>query len=130
MLASLIGTKWMPQVDKGILLIEDINEHPCGIERMLLQLWHAGILQRQQAVITGSFSGGSLSDYDNGFNLDSVWQYMQEISGVPFIDGLQFGHEQETVTLPIGANARLESTGQQRSLKLSGYPVLRPVTGE
>ncbi|KGD73743.1 peptidase S66 [Tatumella morbirosei] len=124
MLTSLTGTRWMPDIDNGILFIEDINEHPFRIERMLLQLWHAGILQRQQAVITGSFSGGTLSDYDNGFSLDTVWQYMQELCGVPFIDGLQFGHEQETVTLPIGASARLNSLGTARTLVLSHYPVL------
>ncbi len=128
MLASLAGTPWMPVIDQGILVIEDINEHPFRVERMLLQLWHAGILQRQQAVITGSFSGVKLSDYDNGFTLESVWQYMQEVSGVPFIDGLPFGHEQDTVTLPIGANARLETSATKRSLSLSGYPVLRSAT--
>ncbi|VDY40728.1 L,D-carboxypeptidase A [Salmonella enterica subsp. arizonae] len=28
MLISLIGTPWMPTIDKGILVLEDINEHP------------------------------------------------------------------------------------------------------
>jgi len=34
----------MPEVDGGILFVEDINEHPYRVERMLLQLWHAGVL--------------------------------------------------------------------------------------
>ncbi|GAA0468636.1 MULTISPECIES: muramoyltetrapeptide carboxypeptidase [Tatumella] len=124
MISSLTGTPWMPQTDNGILVIEDVNEHPFRIERMLLQLWHAGILQRQQAVITGSFSGARPSEYDQDFSLDSVWQYLQELSGVPFIDGLSFGHEQQTVTLPIGATAELTSRAGQNSLTLSGYPVI------
>ena len=43
MLVSLIGTPWLPQITDGILVLEDINEHPFRVERMLLQLYHAGI---------------------------------------------------------------------------------------
>ena len=57
MLASLVGTPWMPQVDSGILFIEDVNEPPYRIERMLLQLLQAGVLDRQRLVLCGDFSG-------------------------------------------------------------------------
>jgi hypothetical protein len=46
MLVSLIGTPWLPEIEDGILVLEDINEHPFRVERMLLQLYHAGILAR------------------------------------------------------------------------------------
>ena len=64
MLISLIGTPWMPKIENGILVLEDINEHPFRVERMLLQLYHAGILPRQKAIILGSFSGSTPNDYD------------------------------------------------------------------
>ncbi|SUB70975.1 Murein tetrapeptide carboxypeptidase [Pluralibacter gergoviae] len=57
MLTSLVGTPWLPQIDGGILVVEDVNEHPFRVERMLLQLFHAGILSRQRALVLGSFSG-------------------------------------------------------------------------
>ena len=38
MLTSLVGTPWLPQIDGGILVVEDVNEHPFRVERMLLQL--------------------------------------------------------------------------------------------
>lgn len=63
MLISLIGTPWMPKIENGILVLEDINEHPFRVERMLLQLYHAGILPRQKAIILGSFSGSTPNDY-------------------------------------------------------------------
>ena len=69
MLISLIGTPWMPKIENGILVLEDINEHPFRVERMLLQLYHAGILPRQKAIILGSFSGSTPNDYDAGYNL-------------------------------------------------------------
>src|SRR5207249_695640 len=43
-LNHLIGTPYLPQPKDGILFIEDINEHPYRVERMLLQLLHAGVL--------------------------------------------------------------------------------------
>ncbi len=73
MLISLIGTPWMPKIENGILVLEDINEHPFRVERMLLQLYHAGILPRQKAIILGSFSGSTPNDYDAGYNLESVY---------------------------------------------------------
>ena len=51
----------------GILVLEDINEHPFRVERMLLQLYHAGILDRQSAIVLGSFSGSAPNDYDAGY---------------------------------------------------------------
>lgn len=123
MLASLVGTPWMPTLNDGILVIEDVNEHPFRVERMLLQLYYAGILQKQQAVIIGSFSGATLSDYDQGYDFNTVWHYLSELSGVPFIQGLKFGHEPQTVTLPIGAHAVLHCQQGEVALTLSGYPV-------
>lgn len=85
MLISLIGTPWMPKIENGILVLEDINEHPFRVERMLLQLYHAGILPRQKAIILGSFSGSTPNDYDAGYNLESVYAFC-----VPPVDSTHY----------------------------------------
>lgn len=85
MLISLIGTPWMPQIENGILVLEDINEHPFRVERMLLQLYHAGILPRQKAIILGSFSGSTPNDYDAGYNTESVYAFW-----VPPVDSTHY----------------------------------------
>ncbi len=125
MLISLIGTPWMPTIDKGILVLEDVNEHPFRVERMLLQLEYAGILNRQSAIVLGSFSGAAPNEYDAGYSLESVYAFLRSRLSVPLITGLDFGHEQRTVTLPIGANAMLENTRQRTQLTLSGHPTLQ-----
>ncbi|EOF5132414.1 muramoyltetrapeptide carboxypeptidase [Salmonella enterica] len=125
MLISLIGTPWMPTIDKGILVLEDVNEHPFRVERMLLQLEYAGILNRQSAIVLGSFSGAAPNEYDAGYSLESVYAFLRSRLSVPLITGLDFGHEQRTVTLPIGANATLKNTRQGTQLTLSGHPTLR-----
>ncbi|EAA4513633.1 muramoyltetrapeptide carboxypeptidase [Salmonella enterica subsp. enterica serovar Vitkin] len=125
MLISLIGTPWMPTIDKGILVLEDVNEHPFRVERMLLQLEYAGILNRQSAIVLGSFSGATPNEYDAGYSLESVYAFLRSRRSVPLITGLDFGHEQRTVTLPIGANATLKNTRQGTQLTLSGHPTLQ-----
>ncbi|EGK2117112.1 muramoyltetrapeptide carboxypeptidase [Salmonella enterica] len=125
MLISLIGTPWMPTIDKGILVLEDVNEHPFRVERMLLQLEYAGILNRQIAIVLGSFSGAAPNEYDAGYSLESVYAFLRSRLSVPLITGLDFGHEQRTVTLPIGANATLKNTRQGTQLTLSGHPTLQ-----
>ncbi|EBF8132843.1 muramoyltetrapeptide carboxypeptidase [Salmonella enterica subsp. enterica] len=125
MLISLIGTPWMPTIDKGILVLEDVNEHPFRVERMLLQLEYAGILNRQSAIVLGSFSGAAPNEYDAGYSLESVYAFLRSRLSVPLITGLDFGHGQRTVTLPIGANATLKNTRQGTQLTLSGHPTLQ-----
>ncbi len=125
MLVSLIGTPWLPAIENGILVLEDINEHPFRIERMLLQLHHAGILARQRAIVLGSFSGAAANDYDAGYDLQTMIDYLRSRIAVPVIAGLDFGHEQQTVTLPLGAHAVLSNDEKGTSLTVSGHPVIK-----
>lgn len=125
LLCHLVGTRWMPQVDGGILFVEDINEHPYRVERMLLQLAHAGILQRQQAIILGDFSGYRLTDFDNGYDFSSMLAYLRTRLGLPVLHGLPFGHTRDKLTLPVGARCVLRSQADGFSLDLSGHPVLQ-----
>jgi murein tetrapeptidase LD-carboxypeptidase (EC:3.4.17.13). Serine peptidase. MEROPS family S66 len=124
LLVSLIGTPWLPDIRNGILVLEDINEHPFRVERMLLQLFHAGILGRQNAIVLGSFSGAEANDYDAGYDLPVMIDYLRSRLSIPVIGGLDFGHEQRTVTLPLGAKARLTHSGQSSTLICTGHPTI------
>lgn len=125
MLISLIGSPWLPTIHGGILVVEDINEHPFRVERMLLQLHHAGILARQKAIILGSFNGTTATDYDAGYDFDEMRRTLQQRLRVPILSGLPYGHEPQTVTLPLGAFAELQHDGHTARLSVSGHPVLR-----
>jgi muramoyltetrapeptide carboxypeptidase len=92
---------------------------------MLLQLHHAGILNRQQAIVLGSFSGAAANDYDAGYVLLTMIDYIRSRIRVPVITGLDFGHEQQTVTLPLGAQAVLVNDEKGSHLTLSGHPVIK-----
>lgn len=125
MLLSLVGTPFLPQIEGGILVVEDINEHPFRVERMLLQLYHAGILSRQKAIILGSFNGTITTEYDAGYTFEEMRKKLQQRLNVPVLSGLPFGHEPQTVTLPLGAYGDLVHDGVISRLTLSGHPVLR-----
>lgn len=125
MLVSLIGTPWLPQIEGGILVLEDINEHPFRVERMLLQLYHAGILERQSAIVLGSFSGSAPNDYDAGYSLETMVDFIRSRLDIPVITGLDFGHEQQTVTLALGAHAALIHDDLGSRLTISGHPVIK-----
>ena len=125
MLSHLVGSPYLPDIDGGILFLEDINEHPFRLERMLLQLMHAGVLHKQKAIVLGDFSGGRVSEYDNGFDVESVIAHIRERISVPVVTGLQFGHVVDKLTLPIGAQATLSTDAQGWSLHVQSYPRLR-----
>lgn len=120
MLNHLLGTPYLPSVDGGILFVEDVNEHPYRVERMLLQLLHAGILHRQQALLLGDFSAYRLSQYDNGYDFAAMLDYLRATLPVPVLTGLPFGHLRDKVTLPVGGQAWLVSGGDGFSLAMHG----------
>ena len=124
-LASLVGTPYMPPVQGGVLFVEDVNEQPFRIERMLYQLHLSGILAEQQALVLGDFSGGKLYDYDNGYDLQAMIEHMRSVIGIPIVTGLQFGHVPDMLTLPVGADAHLVADANGFQLTLSNYPCLR-----
>lgn len=106
-LVSLLGTPYFPAVDKGILFLEDVNEHPYRIERMLTQLLHAGVLARQRAVLLGQFNRYQLGPHDRGFKLATVVQWLRSQMRTPLLTQLPFGHVGTKVMLPVGARIAL-----------------------
>lgn len=117
--ASLIGTAYLPSADQtrgGILFLEDVNEHPYRIERMLTQLLDAGILANQGAILLGGFSAYRLYDNDRGYRLESAIEAIRQRlpSSIPILTDLPFGHQPDKLTLPVGAMTSL-------AYSLNGY---------
>ncbi len=106
-LVSLLGTPYWPEVKGGVLFIEDVNEHPFRIERMLTQLLHAGVLARQKAIVFGQFTGIRLAPHDKGYKLATVVAWLRSQLKVPVLTGLPFGHVPTKVLLPVGAKVDL-----------------------
>ncbi|HUH92983.1 MAG TPA: LD-carboxypeptidase [Casimicrobiaceae bacterium] len=121
LVAHLVGTRYFPGIVGGILFLEDVGEHPYRIERMLYQLHHAGILERQRALLLGEFNGFELGANDNGYDLDAMIEHCRRAFGVPIFAGLPFGHRRDKLTLPVGARCALSVQGGVARMALSGY---------
>lgn len=111
-LMSLLGTPHWPRIKGGVLFLEDVGEHPYRVERMLLQLHHAGVLQAQKAVLLGSFTAWRKSPLDRGYSLKSAIDHLRSVSTVPVITGLPFGHVSTKLSLPVGARVQLAVQGR------------------
>ncbi len=106
-MTSLVGTPWLPNVEGGLLFVEDVGEHPYRIERMLHQLFHAGILGRQRALLLGDFSGWKLAPHDRGYGLEAMIDYWRSRLSIPIITGFPFGHSDAKASLAVGQRYRL-----------------------
>ncbi len=115
-LASLVGTPWLPKVKGGILFLEDVHEHPYRVERMLAQLLYAGVLARQQAIVLGHFTNYKPVPHDRGYRLATVVEWLRQKIKAPVLTGLPFGHVPTKVSLPTGAKVHLAVEGRDAFL--------------
>ena len=115
-LASLVGTPYLPAIEGGVLYLEDVGESAYRIERMLSQLQLAGILDRQAAVVFGGFTDISTTSHDKGFGMKTVVARLREQLKVPVLTELPFGHIATKLCLPTGACVNLDVTGREAVL--------------
>ena len=111
-LNSLLGTMYLPRIQGGVLFLEDVNEHPYRVERNLLQLHQAGVLDAQKAIVLGEFSAWRKAPHDRGFSLKTVVQHLRSVTKTPILTGLPFGHVPTKVSLPVGARVTLLVEGR------------------
>jgi muramoyltetrapeptide carboxypeptidase len=116
MVSTLLGTPHWPSrrvTRGGILFLEDVNEHPYRIERTLLQLHQAGVLNEQKAILLGDFTEYSKSPLDGGYTLNSVISHLRSQTRTPILTGLPFGHGPTKITFPVGQKIELCVSGRE-----------------
>lgn len=113
LIASMIGTPWAPDFDGAILFLEDTGDDMSRYDRMLIQLRHAGVFERVNAVMFGHFSAAE--DHSRRPFTLSIAQLIEEHIapyGKPVVANMPFGHDRDLITLPIGMEARLSAEGE------------------
>jgi len=125
LVCALLGTPYFPRVRGGVLFLEDVNEPAYKIERMLLQLAQAGVLQRQRALLLGSFDPITAMPNDDGFSFDDVVRGLRARLTVPVLTGLPFGHVRRKLTLPVGTRVRLRAHQGRATLSWDGLDFVR-----
>jgi muramoyltetrapeptide carboxypeptidase len=109
-LTALLGSPFLPDFRDAVLFLEDVNEAPYRVDRMLTQLSLAGILKGARAVVWGTCHE---CVPDAGFGSATIPDLLDDHVkplGVPAWRGALFGHIDRQFTLPVGAEVEVDAT--------------------
>lgn len=116
-LSSLVGTGMLPDFRDAILFLEDVQEAPYRIDRMLTQLALAGILRHVRAVIWGRCTRCTPGEGFGSLTIGDLLRDHIAPLGVPAWEGAQIGHISRQFIMPLGVEAEVDAgTGTIRLL--------------
>ncbi|WP_247712904.1 S66 peptidase family protein [Qipengyuania intermedia] len=111
-LSTLMGTGRLPALEGAVLFLEDVNEEPYRIDRMLQQLKLAGVLDNAAGVIFGRCRACSVDDPEGeSFTLDDVLAQHLGTLDCPVVTGANVGHIRGQLCLPHGARVAFDADG-------------------
>jgi len=121
-LAGSLGTPYAFDPPEGaVLFIEDVNERPYRIDRMMMQLRLSGVLGRARGLVFGEMRG---CDEPSGAPTarDAIHALTADFAG-PVVIGFPSGHTSgPSWTLPLGVRVRVE-TAPRPSIRVEESPV-------
>lgn len=103
-LCHLLGTPFSPSFAGRIVFIEEINEAPYRIDRMLSQMMMAGCFNGLAGLVLGTFKDCGPDNEILGV-IERVFKDVQR----PILAGLPVGHGTTNLTMPLGVKARLDA---------------------
>ncbi len=115
-IASMIGTRYEPDWNGKILFLEDIEEEPYSIDRMLWQLKQADVFEKISGVVLGAFTDCIPEEPEKSFTLEEVLDQHFLDAGFPVYGGAAIGHLAPKFTVPIGIKAEVDA--DKHSLRL------------
>lgn len=120
LLAALSGTRWQLRSSGALLLLEDVDEAPYRIDRMLTQLLQAGSLSGCSGVVFGASPAcEQAASPAASLSLLEVLQDLLAPLQVPVVYGWPVGHTAHQWTLPLGTDATLVAAPGQASLAVT-----------
>jgi muramoyltetrapeptide carboxypeptidase len=104
LLAASIGTDTSLPAAGGILLLEDVDEFPFRMDRIITQLRRARYSDGVAGILLGTFT-----ECGDPGHIDRMLAERLGDLGVPVLAGADIGHNVATQTYPIGVRARLDA---------------------
>jgi muramoyltetrapeptide carboxypeptidase LdcA involved in peptidoglycan recycling len=105
LVAALLGTPWAWDARGAILFLEDVNEEPYRVDRLLTQLRLAGVLDAAAGFVLGSFTEEA--------SPTALLQEMLGGLGKPVLAGWPSGHGTPNRPLPMGLPVSAGRHGRQ-----------------
>ena len=110
LVAALVGTRWRPDARGCVLLLEDTDEAPYRLDRMLTQLLLAGVLDGVQGIVFGDSPTCDRRPEDRrSLSLTEVLRDRLGGLDVPLVYGFPCGHTPWRATLPLGVSVTLDA---------------------
>ncbi len=116
LLSATLGTPYEVDTDGALLVIEDVDEKPYRMDRMLTHLKLAGKFDKVKGIIFGESVG---CEWDERYRRDEVpprsldlFQILRDMLvplGVPLFYGFACGHGRDRLTLPFGVEAEMDA---------------------
>lgn len=120
LVCALLGTPWEIDTRGRILVLEDTDEPPYRIDRMLTQLRLAGKLNDAAGIVLGQVTNLKPKNPARTFTLPEIFETVVAPVGKPTLVNGYFGHGVKKVTLPLGARVVLDGAGSTLTLIESG----------
>jgi muramoyltetrapeptide carboxypeptidase len=110
MIACLMGTSFLPKLRNSILFLEDVEEAPHRIDRMLAQLLNAGILNELAGLVFSKFTDcNPANPSEPHLTIDQIQEEYAEKIKCPIVANFQYGHIPRKLTIPIGLQTTLDT---------------------
>ena len=110
LLACLFGTPFIPELRKSILILEDVDEAPHRLDRMLAQLLNTGVLQQLNGLVFGKFTDCRPSDpKEPHLTIDQILEEYTAQVQCPVIANVRSGHTRQRLTVPLGLSTILDT---------------------
>jgi len=124
LISNTMGTPYEIETTGKILFLEDVDEEPYSIDRMLTHLRLAGKFEGVAGVIFGECQDCRPKDYKPSSAIPyGLGEVLDNILGglkVPVLYGLTIGHTDDQLTLPLGVTATLNATNGTLEIKEPG----------
>ncbi|WP_330202397.1 LD-carboxypeptidase [Cyanobacterium sp. Dongsha4] len=104
----LLCTPVCPDFNDVILALEDVQEAPYKIDRMITQWRLMGILDKVKGVVLGRFSGCDAPENIPSWTVEQVWCDRFQGLEIPIISDLPFGHDGDNACLPVGGKVEID----------------------
>lgn len=113
LICSSLGTKYEINTKNKILFLEEVEEVPYKIDRMLTQLKQSGKLKDANGIILGSFTNCISPNNKKSLSLQEVFKEIILPLKKPTISNLACGHCLPTLTLPLGTKIFLDANNKK-----------------
>lgn len=122
LLASAVGTPWMPDLKDKLVFMEEIGEKPYRIDRMITQIQQGTNIHEAAGIVLGHFTDCEADSGDLSLSLKQTLLTAFEFFKKPIGYGYTWGHIDQMTTLPIGLQAAIDT--RDFSLTLLENPVI------